>query len=172
MKNKYILILFLAVCVMTFSCLPEDHLEYSGPTLVEFKNYTLGQLTSVLTAKGVSNSSSTGTQTDSSRTVFVNVRGTDTVLVQLVGPQRNEPTVINYSVRSTSTAVEGTHYNFKPTGARSVTIPANSSFGYILMEIIPGSVTSGTVNTKIDLLGNETIKANPNYDAFIVTIRP
>ena len=153
------------------SCFPKDDVTYSGPTTAEFKNYTLGQLAAVLTAKGVSTAAADA-QTDSTRTVRVNLRVTDTVLVQLIGPQRGTDITLDFSVRPTSTAIEGTHFQFRPTGARTVTIPANSSFGYILLDMIPNSVTSGSKVVQMDLLGNESVMASKNYHAFFVTIKP
>lgn len=173
--KKYIFYTFIVSIVSIYlsGCLPEkaeDALIYKGPTVVEIKNQTLGVLATVLTAKGVYTSTS---QTDSSRTVLLNSRGIDSILVQLVGSQSSSPTVINYSVRSTSTAVEGTNYNFIPSTARTVTIPANSSSAYIQVAMIPNSLTtSGTTRTVIiDLLGNSTILPSANYKKFILTIR-
>lgn len=172
-KNILYCIAVLSVCELLTGCLPkkaEDALIYKGPTVVEIKNQTLGVLATVLTAKGVYTGTS---QTDSTRSVLLNSRGTDSVLVQLVGPQSSSPIVLNYSVRSTSTAVEGTNYNFVPTNARTVTIPANSSSTYIQVAMIPNSLTTvGTTKTVIiDLLGNSTVLPNPNYSKFIVTLR-
>jgi len=108
-----------------------------------------------------------------------NPRGVDTIYVQLVGPQVSTPTVINFSVRPStapvnpSTAVEGVNYDFIPVGTRSVTIPANSSVGYILTTVKPGVMTTAgsTARISIDLLGNGTVNANPNYNKFFLTIR-
>lgn len=172
MKKNIIYTLFaIGISGLLAGCLPdkeEDALIYKGPTVVEFKNFTLGQAASVLTAKGVVNSG----QTDSTRIVLLNTRGTDSVLVQLIGEQRSTPTVLSYTVRTTSTAVEGTNYNFRPAGARTVTIPANSSSAYILLDMIPNSFAAGITRTvAIDLLGNSEIAPTPGYKKFIVSIR-
>lgn len=173
--KKYILYIFIVSVFSIYfcGCLPkkaEDTLIYKGSTVVEVKNQTLGVLGTVLTPKGIYTSTA---QTDSSRTVLLNSRGVDSVLVQLVGPQSSSSTVLNYSVRSTSTAVEGTNYNFVPVNARTVTIPANSSSTYIQVAMIPNSLTTiGTTRTVIiDLLGNSTILPNPNFSKFVLTIR-
>lgn len=172
-KRIFIIFSCLASIGLLYGCLPdkaEDALVYKGPTQVEFKNFTLGQLTAALNSKGVY---ATTAQTDSTRTVLLNSRGTDSVLVQLVGPQSSTPIDINYNVRPTSTAIEGTNYAFIPAGARKVTIPANSSSAYILISMIPNSITTvGTTRTiAIDLLGNAQIAPSPNYNKFIVTLR-
>lgn len=173
---KKIILYFISIlsfCEFLSSCLPEkaeDALVYKGPTVVEIKNQTLGVLATVLTPKGIYTSTA---QTDSSRSVLLNSRGIDSILVQLVGPQSSSPTVLNYSVRSTSTAIEGTNYNIVPASARTLTIPANSSSAYIQVAMIPNSLTTvGTTRTVIiDLLGNATTLPNPNYSKFIITIR-
>lgn len=155
------------------SCFPENDLVYDGPTQVEFKNHTLGQLSSVLNTKGIVTSPTTQVQTDSTRFILINTRTVDTIYVQLVGPQRSSDTDINFSLRSTNTAVEGTHFTFSPSGTRKVTIPAGKSVGYILTRPIANSITpvGGTVTMAFDLLGASDIKANPNYKSFILTLK-
>lgn len=176
MLKKYIIfpaVLFVLGTIMV-GCFPkkaEEALLYGGPTVVEIKNFTFGQQSTVLAAKGVS--TATGSQTDSTRTVMLNVRGTDSVLVQLVGPQSASPIDINFRVRTTSTAVEGTHYTFDPAGARKVTFAPNTSLAYIKLNMIPNSLTTvGDQRTvAIDLLSDGAVKPNPNFNKFIVTLR-
>ncbi|MGM9476416.1 hypothetical protein ACS5PU_08295 [Pedobacter sp. GSP4] len=176
MLKKYMIYPICAFVLGTIlvGCLPEKAetaLIYKGPTVVEVKNFTLGQASTVLTAKGVSTAA--GTQTDSTRTVFLNTRGTDSVLVQLVGPQSASPIDVNFAVRSTSTAVEGTHYAFIPAGIRKVTIQPNTSSAYIRLSVIANSLpTVGDQRTVfIDLLSNGTVNPNPNFSKFFVTLR-
>lgn len=176
MLKKYIIfpaVLFVLGTVMV-GCFPkkaEEALLYGGPTVLEVKNFTLGQQATVLAAKGVSTTA--GTQTDSTRTVMLNVRGTDSILVQLVGPQSASPIDVNYRVRTTSTAVEGTHYNFIPASARKVTIAPNTSLAYIRLGIVSGSLpTVGDQRTiAIDLLSDGAVPVNPNFSKFIITLR-
>jgi hypothetical protein len=112
-------------------------------------------------------------------TLAANARTTDTILVQLVGPQRSTPTVVNYTVRpatatvNPTTAVEGVNYDFRVKNARSFTIPANSSAGYILVDIKGGVMTTAgaTVRLTIDLVGASDAAASVNYNKFILTIR-
>lgn len=170
MKNKlsYIAILGLALLAGCFPDKAEKALLYSGPTTVEIKNQNLGQLAANLTAKGIAAAS-----TDSTRTVLLNTRVRDSILVLLVGPQSSTPVDVNYSVRSTSTAIEGTHYKFLTAGARKVTITPNTSSAYIVLEMIPNSLTTvgDTRTVNIDVQGNDLIKANPNFNKFLLTIR-
>lgn len=161
----------LLVGLFLIGCFPEDELAYNGPSVVEFKNHTLSVANSVLTARGIATTA--GSQTDSTRTVLMNVRTTDTIYVQLVGPQVDEASTVDFSVRAASTAVEGTHYNFNPANARQVTIPANSSVGYILINPVPNSLPTvgNTVRIEIDLLGSSALPTSPKYDVFKVTLR-
>jgi len=166
---SYITVVIAAFAVLT-GCLPEKAdtaLEYHGPTEIEFKNFTLGQLTAVLNLKGISTAAADA-QTDTTHTALINVRTTDSLLVQLVGPQVSTPTVVSYTVRPASTAVEGTHYNFNPAGARTVTIPANSSSAYILINPVANSipVVGNSVMLIVDLTGAGAILPSHNFKSF------
>lgn len=175
MLKKYIIypIVLLVLGTIFVGCFPEKSetaLIYNGPVVAEIKNFTFGQTAGVLNAKGVV---AAVAQTDSSRTVLLNVRGTDSVLVQLVGPQSASPIDVNFRVRTTSTAVEGTHYTFNPAGARKVTFAPNTSLAYIKLNLIANSLTTvGEQRTvAIDLLSDGQVKPNPNFSKFIVTLR-
>jgi hypothetical protein len=62
--------------------------------------------------------------------------------VNLVGPQRSSDVVVTYAVdAAATTAVPGTHY---AALGGTVTIPANSSFGYIPVSIINAAPAPGT----------------------------
>jgi hypothetical protein len=169
------------------SCLPEDNeeaLKYQGPTYVEFKNQTLGVLASTLRSRGVVTSTA---QTDSSRVIAAKqfsvtsgnppvttttaARTVDSVLVQLVGPQKSTPTEVKFEVIAGSTAIQGTDYTLDASNAgNKVVIPANSSFGYILLKpIVGGSAAGTTKRVGFKLLDGE-VKASPNYDTFYVSI--
>ncbi|WP_113638588.1 hypothetical protein [Nubsella zeaxanthinifaciens] len=167
--KKVILYIFSAVLLgsIMVGCMPKDELTYTGPTVVEFKNHLQGFNTTKLAAMGVS---STG-QTMVSRRVNVNTRGTDTIYVQLVGPQSASATEIGFAVETSSTAVAGTHYNFRPVGANKLTIPANSSTGYILVDMIPGSIAgTATFPLRVTLTGNGTVAPSANYKTFTLTL--
>ncbi|WP_210486671.1 hypothetical protein [Rufibacter aurantiacus] len=182
--------LLIAGAFLLAGCLPEEGeeaLKYQGPSVVEFKNQTLGKLTSVLRREGVLTVPAANVQTDTSRfitptayahtsaagtrTTF-SARAVDSVLVQLVGPQKSTETVLNFEVLSTSTAVQGTDYTFDDSNANGkVVIPANKSQGYILIRPIAGGSAPGSTRSIIlRLNGNEELKASPNYDTFYVSI--
>jgi len=182
----------LAVCAVITGCMPEKAdtaLEYKGPTVVEFKNSTLGQVATAkrtdgsglesnasLTGRGISTAAADA-QTDTTHAIHIGtpspttfIRATDSILVQLVGPQSSSPTVITYTIRSTSTAVEGTNFTFNPAGARTVTIPANSSSAYILINTIPNSVAAAPASATLilDLAGASGVSPSFNYKAFFI----
>jgi hypothetical protein len=157
----------LGLSLSIIGCMPKDDLEYDGPNVVEFKNHLFGR---------VAGSQPLGVTANAvlSRTSRVSLRTTDTIFVQLVGPQQSSPIDLNFSVATTSTAVAGTHYNFRPSGATKVTIPANSSVGYLLVDLIPTSIPAASTTTFpliINLEGNDQIKPSGNYKTFTLTLR-
>ncbi|WP_210466636.1 hypothetical protein [Rufibacter roseolus] len=195
--------LLLASGVVFSSCLPdpaEKALVYNGPTVVEFKNHTLGMVASSATAahgldfRGILSNTGNG-QTDSSRVISlmgytipatstaprrdISARTVDTVYVQLVGPQRSTTTEVKFEVfpapnaaGTITGAVEGTDYTLEGGNSNKVvTIPANSSVGYIYLR---GNAASFTGREKkrvgLRLLGAPDASPNPNYDAFYVTM--
>ncbi len=163
-RNPYILVLFFCVLFLT-SCFKTPDRTYIGAAVVEFKNHRAGFSaalnTSILNVtNGVAN-----------RSVRQTI-GNDTVFVQLVGAQLNQAIDVNYQVDATSTAIENTHYRF-PASKGVVTIPANSSVGYLLIQTLPG-ITSATETRAIvfTLLGaSNEIKPSENYKIFTYTIR-
>lgn len=72
----------------------------------------------------------------------------DSLRVNLVGPQRDAAVTVSFSIDAASTAVAGTHYSLTTTDG-SVTIPANSSFGYIKFLVLDDNIAPST--TTIDL---------------------
>lgn len=89
--------------------------------------------------------------------------------VNLIGQQLNTATDVYVIMNSvTSTAVAGTHYRqFSPV----VTIPANSSFGELEVEILnPGSPGTPKELELILSSGTNGIKSNPNYNTIRLRI--
>lgn len=174
MKNKLKYLLTFIVGGFVFAgCLPdpaEEALLYSGPTVVEFKNHTFGMLGSVLDSKGILRAAG-NLQTISSRVINVDRRETDTVFVQLIGPQRDMPTEVAFSLDATSTAVEGQDFEFL-TGDRSVTIPANSSLGKIVIDPLQANLDSLADNTLVlTLEGNDQVGVATNYSTFTIRMK-
>ncbi|RYF20772.1 MAG: hypothetical protein EOO42_11795 [Flavobacteriales bacterium] len=153
----------LTLGTVVFGCMPKDDLTYQGPTVVEVKNHLFSRVATRQPAGVTAN-------TFLSRTVSVNTRVTDTIYVQLVGAQIPAATEIPFTV--TGTAVAGTHYNFRPAGNNKVTIPANSSTGFLLVDMVPGSVTgTATFPLNITLGANGQVAVSENYKTFTLTLR-
>lgn len=146
MKKIKILIPILAgILIMGLinSCEP-DNLEYDGPSVVEF----------FPVSKSVDNGSGeTG----------------ELIKVQLVGPQESAPITINFVVDAASTAVAGTNYTLVTDG--SFVIPANSSFGYINVDVLNDAAIAADVKLILTLTGNADISPSENYKTFTLTIR-
>ena len=156
---------FASICTIFTSCMPKDELVYAGPDVVEFKNNLLSRVAARQPAGVTLNAVL-------SRTASVNTRGTDTIYVNLIGPQKSTATDINFSIGAGSTAIAGTHFNFRSTNATKVTIPANSSTGFLLVDMVPGSITgSATFPLVLTLTGNGDIKPSENYKTFTLTLR-
>ncbi|AMM51307.1 hypothetical protein TH61_09175 [Rufibacter sp. DG15C] len=179
--NKYILGCLVLLSFGLTSCFEEEDKSYSGPTVVEFKNHTLGMTTAALRSKGVVQLTGL-TQTDTSRVitakqystgtppVVTSARTVDTVLVQLVGPQRPTATEVSFEVLPTSTAVEGTDYTFDAMSAnKKIVIAPNTSHGLILIKpiSIPGTATKRII---LRLKGSGDVAVSPNYDTFYLSI--
>ena len=88
--------------------------------------------------------------------------GTIKIRVNLVGPQRSTATEVTYQIlTSATTAVAGTHYTALPG---KVTIPANSSFGDIDLQLLnTASAPPASVDLVLELTGGTNVKVNPNY---------
>jgi|GEM_PF-1943408 len=91
----------------------------------------------------------------------------DTVItrVNLVGAQRDRAQTFGVRVEPNfSTAVAGVHYDLLDN---SVTIPANSSFGFVRFVIRDaGAVPAGSpnaVNLVLELFGNNDVAVSGNY---------
>lgn len=146
------------------SCYKNPSLIYEGATLVEFKNPRAGFATQP--TSNVSN----GIR---ARTIRQGI-GRDSVLVQLVGPQRSTPTTVGYLIAGTTTAVDGTNYSVVGTKG-SVTIPANSSSAYVVFQFLNGipaaAPATQTVNLAMTLTGSDNTPPSENYKTFTYTIR-
>jgi hypothetical protein len=87
--------------------------------------------------------------------------GTVQLRVNLVAAQRGNAETLTFKViPAETTAVAGTHYQTSGT----LQIPANSSFGFIEVQILNPGATSGTKDLVLELESSATLKANPNYN--------
>jgi hypothetical protein len=147
----------VAVTLGLMSCFENPNLVYDKGTVVEFN-------TAVITAPAAG------------RTFPLiavnNGAGELQQRVNLVGPQRPAESTVRVSVdKANTTAVEGTH--FRIVSSNGVVIPANNSFGNLVIEILRAPAAAGTtVNVVFLLEGNGSdITPSENYKRVGYTIR-
>jgi len=93
--------------------------------------------------------------------LITRLSGTIQLRVNLVTAQRGNAESLTYKViPEETTAIAGTHYQISGT----LQIPANSSFGYIEVQILDPGATSGTKDLVLELESSSSLKANPNYN--------
>ncbi|TAE31790.1 MAG: hypothetical protein EAZ91_06660 [Cytophagales bacterium] len=163
-KFSILAITLIGLSTLLTGCFENPSWVYEGAPVVELKNDRAGFATQP--TNNVAN-------TIRARTVRQGILR-DSILVQLVGPHQPTQTDVSYTINTTSTAVEGT--NFSVIGTKGqVTIPANSSFGFIKFQFLPGIPASApatqTVTLAITLTGNSAILPSENYKTFTYTIR-
>ncbi|RZK43233.1 MAG: hypothetical protein EOO90_04520 [Pedobacter sp.] len=141
-KITYITLLFATIL---FASCEKYKVEYDQAPQVEFKPIT------VTLAKG--------TTTTPGRT---------TVLVQLIGPHQSSDISVPYTIDAASTAVAGTHFTASTTG--TVTIPAGSSTGSIVITAMPENVPSAR-RLILVLSDGGTLPVSPNYRRSTITIQ-
>ena len=147
MRNFITAAIALGVAVSTTGCFEELVGPYDGPTQVEFAQVRGAYTTSVADGSG-------------SRTLTVN----------LIGLPQSSPITIGVSTEG-STAVEGTNFSF-PNGAE-VTIPANSSFGELTINVFDANITAGesvVLDLELTQSSDGSIEGADNLDDFTVRI--
>lgn len=176
---KLYTLLFLSSLVI-FSCkkLEETRYFYEGVPQIEFDATSFnavaaGRAYPILTrvpgyGRPVISTSvaATGVVADP---LLTRTSGTVKLRVNLMTAPMSTDQVINYRVVTTeknattgadmtvTTAVSGTHY----TTGNSFTIPANSSFGEVTVQVLnPGATAGATVDLVLELLGNSEIKSS------------
>ncbi|WP_375585749.1 DUF4843 domain-containing protein [Cyclobacterium xiamenense] len=93
----------------------------------------------------------------------------EVVRVNLVGAQVDQPVNLLLGVDPTSTAVEGVHYRLSNP---EVTIPANSSFVDVPLEILTGNLANEeTPNLVLRILDAGPTKISTNYNQLTIEIR-
>ncbi|MEZ4902904.1 MAG: DUF4843 domain-containing protein [Spirosomataceae bacterium] len=99
-----------------------------------------------------------------------NGAGIQKAQINLVGPQQATDRTIKVTVEpALSTAVAGTHYKIVN---ENVTIPANSSFGELQIEILRVPAQANiTFNLVVAIEGSADIKPSENYKRLGWTIR-
>jgi hypothetical protein len=194
------LFLFISLPLLLASCIKQLDKKFSGTPVAEIDATPLhspatGVTYPVMTrVPGLARPViTTGATADSTLRRF---SGTVRIRVNLVGPQSNEDETVGYKVftgppsptiafpatvatngqfptapaatLSLLDAVPGTHYNQLPG---IVTIPANSSFGFIDVVIRNNGPTAGQarfIGIQLDSTG--TLLPNPNYNKIALAI--
>lgn len=97
----------------------------------------------------------------------------DSLKVNLVGAQRDAAVTVTFSIAAASTAVAGTDYTLTTTGG-TVTIPPNSSFGYIKFLVLDDNIVPSTTTKNLIVsltAGGDDVIVSPNYGTFTRRIR-
>ena len=154
MSRIKILLLSLSLGLIVLQSCTKDKMNevgtvYTGAPVIEFAHLT-GSLN-----RSVAFSSTTATQ------------GTDSVKIQLVGPQRATPTTVTFQVDPTSTAVAGTDYINLTTTTNTVVIPANQSFVWVVFRF--NRPASGTKTLVLNLVGGDNVGVSQNYKTMTFT---
>jgi len=158
MKSIYKLFMFVGLLAFVSAC-------YDDPgTDILLDNVAVLEINEATTATGLDISKSYNRVTDGKRIK-------DSIRVNLVGPQRATPVNVTFAIDPASTAVAGTHYSMITAG--SVTIPANSSFGFIYFEVIDDNILPGEIwKLKFSLTGNDgNATVSSLYGVFTRSIR-
>jgi hypothetical protein len=147
-KSSYSFLVMLAIGVISMTACTKDLTKtiYSGPDVVEFANPATGSLT---------------------RTVTVPTGATvaDSILVQLVAPQRTTATNVNFTIDAASTILPA---EYTVTSPSPVTIAANSSSTWVKFRFSKPPASRTLIVT---LTGGDKVSASVNWRTFTYTIR-
>ena len=147
-KTTYSFLVVLLVGVVSMTACTKDLTKtiYSGPDVVEFANPATGSLT---------------------RTLTVPTGGTlaDSILVQLVAPQRTTATNVNFTIDAASTILSS---EYTVTSPSPVTIAASSSSTWVKFRFNKPPASRTLIVT---LTGGDRVGASVNWRTFTYTIR-
>ena len=184
--NKLIAFFALAFCFMTTGCIKQVEKTFTGKTVVEIDAAVLNSNATNVTYPILTRKPRPGFQVATSDSTLRRLSGTVSFRLNLVGPQSAKEETIGYKIFNTpitsisfpvtasgqtpsqaagalavSDAVAGAHY---ATLSGKVTIPANSSYGYIDVQILNAGATAGQarfLGIKLDSSGS--VMPSPNY---------
>ena len=144
MKKSYKISLAVIALVSLFavSCVKDlTDTVYNGPDMIEFGNPIAKTVTTTTTPKS------------------------DSILVQLVGPQRSTDTKVNFVVNASSTAVPADYTIVTPS---PIVIPANKSSAWIKFTLNKVTVEKKLI---IELTGGDEVQVSQNYKLFTFTLK-
>jgi hypothetical protein len=174
-RQLSIIVLFTAI--LFSSCIKEEVKHFTGTTVIEFDAAVLNTATTPYTYYVATRVPVYGLTVSTANSPTLITRSLTTPVklrVNLVGPQSSTDQVITYQVLTTPVpvapnmlAVSGTHY----TTSGTFTIPANSSFGEVTINIVnPGVSSTNPREVHIELIGNDQIKPSENYKRVAIRI--
>lgn len=143
---SFLVVLFVGVVSMTACTKDMTKTIYNGPDVVEFANPATGALT---------------------RTLTVPTGGTlaDSILVQLVAPQRTTATNVNFTIDAASTILSS---EYTVTSPSPVSIAASSSSTWVKFRFNKPPASRTLIVT---LTGGDNVGASVNWRTFTYTIR-
>jgi len=158
MKRIFFIITIAAAFVLN-GCIKNEDVIWKG-SQIEFDAAIWNSNGAGLTYPILTRVPAQGTATGSGQPTLTRTSGSVQIRVNLVGAQRSSPTNFTYQVvGAESTAVAGTHYT-APSGTG--TIPANSSFGIITIDILTSTYIGLTKLTMS--AGNSTTSRHVSAD--------
>ncbi|MDZ4794524.1 MAG: hypothetical protein SGI83_09625 [Bacteroidota bacterium] len=173
-KYSFLAYIGLASLLLT-SCIKEDIKSFQGDPVIEFDATVFNSVTAgytypiLIRAAGFGRAVSTALDPSITRT-----SATVKLRVNLVGAQRSTDEVFTYriiteavSVAPNALAVLGTHFSISNT----FTIPANTSFGEVIITVLNTGVSSTTPReVHLELEGNGKVGASANYKKVAIRI--
>jgi len=159
---KKILTSSILLCILFLTGCVKNELTVYTSSVVEFDAASWNANAAGKTYPMLTRVPTFNAATASSQPALTRATGNVTLRVNLVGAQSNTPINFNLAVvTGETTAIAGTHYTaITGTG----TIPANSSFGTVTIQILNPGVSSSTPGDLVlELVGNATTKASVNY---------
>jgi hypothetical protein len=170
MKKLGISLILVAFISFLGGCIKNEDPVFTAPVVeldaAAWNANSVGVTYPILTRQPAAGRASSSSQASDS--IITRRSGTIQLRVNLVGAQRSTPTNVTFEVDQTaSTAVAGTHYA-PLTG--TITIPANSSFGFIPIQILNPGPTSGSKDLIIRLTGGEGVSVSKNYSTVGIRI--
>lgn len=158
----------LALLVTSFcSCIKDEPILLQG-SFVEFDAATYNVNAAGLTYPIITRLVRYGEASNNADPLLTRLSGLVKFRINLVGAQRSSATTVTYQVvASGTTAVSGTH--FTTTG--TTTIPANSSFGEVEIQILnPGATTTGPRDLVLQLIGATDLPPSENEKSIGIRI--
>lgn len=175
MKKLSYLLMTLTVLLSLSSCIKQIEKKYEGGPVIEFDATVLNSATTPYTYHVTARTTPYGIPTTTANsTALTRSSGSMKLRVNLVGRQFSTEQTLTYKVLTNVTpatgmalATEGTHF----TTGTTFTIPANSSFGEITINILNSGASSTTPReVHLELVGNDQIKPSENYKRIGVRI--